>query len=91
MALFLLRFLERKRLSKTEKLIDLCGLTIEEAINKIDSIVNEVRMNRSSCNYKIIVGVGNLQYEILEYIKMEYDLECSVDTSNSSIILVYIE
>lgn len=91
MALFLLQLLEKKRLSKIEQFVDFCGLTIEEARAKIDSMVNEIRMDRSSCHYRITTGIGNLQYEILEYIKTEYDLECSIDINNYCVILIYIE
>ncbi len=71
--------------------IDFHGFTIEEARDKIDKIINKTRMSGIARDYRFITGTGNLQAEIMEYLKKDYDIESSIDIGNHGVILVYVE
>ena len=70
--------------------IDFHGINLEDAITKLQKLIDSTRLNSQSLECRLIVGHGIIRREFILLLE-NYDIEYIIPNNNSGIIVAFIE
>ena len=70
--------------------IDFHGYSVEDALSVVESIINEIRMNKDAETCYFITGHGRIRSAIYELLSTVYELDPVIPMANSGVVTVYV-
>ena len=70
--------------------IDFHGMSLEEAIAKIEQEIDNVRVSRKAEEYEFVVGYGIIRNELVKILR-DYGIDHSVKLSKRGVITAVLE
>jgi hypothetical protein len=70
--------------------IDFHGYLVEDALRAVESIINEIRMNKDAETCYFITGHGKIRTAIFDMLLDTYALEPVIPMANTGVVTVYV-